>query len=160
MSTVTPQLRPYRPDDLDALLALFQASVHELSASHYDPAQRRAWAPESVDRQAWALRLAAQQVQLGECQGQLAGFIGFDLGGHIDLLFSHPAHARRGVAQALYQAAETQLRGAGARLVHTEASLLAQPFFARQGFMVVERQEVQRDGVSLPRALMHKTLSC
>ncbi|MVW74105.1 GNAT family N-acetyltransferase [Pseudomonas xionganensis] len=159
MSTVTPLLRPYQPDDLDALLVLFNASVQQLAASHYDQTQRRAWAPESVDRQAWARRLAAQQVLLGECQGQMAGFIGFDLDGHIDLLFSHPEHARQGVAQRLYQAAEAELRAAGVSLLHTEASLLAQPFFARQGFVVVEQQEVQRGDVSLPRALMHKALS-
>lgn len=152
-------IRPYRNTDLDALLSLFQASVQQLAASHYTPAQRRAWAPERPDRQAWARRLAAQRVLLAEYQDQLAGFIGFDLGGHIDLLFSHPEHARQGVAQRLYQAAEAELRAAGVSLLHTEASLLAQPFFARQGFVVVEQQEVQRGDVSLPRALMHKALS-
>ena len=152
-------LRPYQPEDLDALLALFQASVQQLAASHYDPAQRRAWAPQVPDRQAWHMRLDGLQVLLAERDGQLAGFIGYDHRGHIDLLFSHPEHARQGVAQRLYQAAEAELRAAGVSLLHTEASLLAQPFFARQGFVVVEQQEVQRGDVSLPRALMHKALN-
>ena len=47
---------------------------------------------------------------------------------------------------------------AGARELFTEASLVAQAFFAHQGFSVQQAQTVTRGAVNLPRMLMHKTL--
>ena len=47
---------------------------------------------------------------------------------------------------------------AGARELFTEASLVAQAFFAGQGFSVQQAQTVTRGTVNLPRMLMRKTL--
>ena len=88
----------------------------------------------------------------------MAGFIGFRLDGYIDLLYCAPAYARQGVASALYAAAEQRLRAAGVRELFTEASLVAQAFFAGQGFSVQQAQTVTRGTVILPRMLMRKTL--
>ncbi|MDM8350662.1 GNAT family N-acetyltransferase [Pseudomonas sp. sp1636] len=152
------RLRDYRPSDLDAVVALFKAAVHRLSAAQYDAAQRQAWAPEEADRQAWQARLADLQVRVAEHRGRLAGFIGFTANGHIDLLFSSPQHARQGVATALYLEAEGRLKAAGISSIFTEASLTVRPFFERQGFSVEQAQTVVRGAVTLPRLAMRKPL--
>ncbi|MHA6491836.1 GNAT family N-acetyltransferase [Pseudomonas borbori] len=151
-------LRDYQPNDLAAIIELFTEAVDMLAATHYDAAQRAAWAPEEVDREGWQMRLATLQVRLADDDGKLAGFIGFSLDGHIDLLFTSPAYARRGVARALYQDAEQQLATAGNATIFTEASLVARPFFAQQGFAVTEAQTVLRGAVALQRFAMSKTL--
>lgn len=151
-------LRPYQPHDLSAIVALFQASVSQLTTEHYDAAQRQAWSPEVADLQAWQARLASIELLIAEDDGAVAGFIGFSLNGHIDLLFTAPSFARQGVASALYAAAEHRLRAAGVPELHTEASLVAQAFFAGQGFSVQQAQTVARGAVMLPRMLMRKTL--
>ncbi|VXB42475.1 putative Uncharacterized N-acetyltransferase YafP [Pseudomonas sp. 8BK] len=161
---MTPQpsaafnLRAYQPQDLPALVALFQASVNQLTAPHYNAAQRQAWAPEVADMPAWQTRLAPLELLIAEDGGAIAGFIGFSLDGHIDLLYCAPSHVRQGVASALYAAAEQRLREAGVHTLHTEASLVAQAFFASQGFSVQQAQTVTRGAVMLPRMLMGKTL--
>ena len=157
-STSVIHLRPYQPADLTAVTALFSAAVHRLAAADYDPAQRQAWAPAAADLPAWQTRLAGLQVLLAQCDGQLAGFIGFSFDGHIDLLFTAPGCARRGVAATLYAAAEQRLRAAGARELFTEASLTARPFFARQGFSEEQAQTVTRGAVTLQRFAMRKIL--
>ena len=48
--------------------------------------------------------------------------------------------------------------GGGVRKLFSEASRVAQAFFARQGFSVQQAQTVARGAVMLPRMLMHKTL--
>ncbi|MEB3733827.1 hypothetical protein ULF88_06060 [Halopseudomonas pachastrellae] len=63
--------------DYDACIALFQSSVDQLTAEHYDAEQRRAWAPPDPDRTLWHRRLATLQLCLLEDNGQLAGFIGY-----------------------------------------------------------------------------------
>lgn len=151
-------LRPYQPADLAAVTALFSASVQGLAAAHYNAAQRQAWAPPVADLPTWHMRLTGLQVLLAHRDGQLAGFIGFSLDGHIDLLFTAPGYARQGVATALYAAAEQRLRAAGARELFTEASLTARPFFARQGFSEEQAQTVIRGAVNLQRFVMRKIL--
>lgn len=152
------QLRTYQADDLPALISLFQASVSELAASHYDAAQRQAWAAATEDKVQWQHRLAPLELLLAEDHQVLVGFIGFSLDGHIDLLYCAPSHARQGVASTLYVAAEQRLRAAGVRELFSEASLVAEAFFAGQGFSVQQAQTVVRGTVILPRMLMRKTL--
>ena len=158
MPTPNLSLRAYQAQDLPAIVALFQASVSQLTTQHYDAAQRKAWAPAAADMPAWQTRLASLELLIAEDGQAIAGFIGFSLDGHIDLLFTAPGYARQGVATALYAAAEQRLRAAGARELFTEASLVAQAFFARQGFSVQQAQTVTRGAVNLPRMLMRKTL--
>jgi putative acetyltransferase len=158
MPTPKLSLRAYQAHDLPAIVTLFQASVSQLTTQHYDAAQRKAWAPAPADMLAWKTRLASLELLIAEDGQAIAGFIGFSFDGHIDLLFTTPGFARQGVASALYAAAEQRLQMAGVRELHTEASLVAQAFFARQGFSVQQAQTVTRGAVNLPRMLMHKTL--
>ena len=148
----------YADDDLPAVAALFTASIHALAVAHYDAGQRAAWAPRPPDLAEWRYRLAGLQVRLAEADGALAGFIGFTGDGHIDLLYTAPEYARQGVAAMLYDETERRLAASGARVLCTEASLVAAPFFSRQGFTVVARQCVMRRGVSFLRYAMRKTL--
>ena len=150
--------RPYQRDDLTAILALFSASIHVLAATHYTHAQRRAWAPGEPDRDAWQARLLGQTTRLGEVDGALAGFIAYTQAGHIDLLYTAPAHARRGIASALYDEAESEARRLGAQRLVAEASLVATPFFERKGFRIVEVQDVVRGGIPFRRHGMWKDL--
>ncbi|MEN8665594.1 MAG: GNAT family N-acetyltransferase [Polycyclovorans sp.] len=90
---------------------------------------------------------------------ELLGFIAYTDDGHIDLLYTAPGTPRRGVATALYRAAEAALRGCGVRELYTEASLVAQPFFVVQGFCVVEEQQVERRGVKFRRFAMRKRIA-
>lgn len=151
-------LRAYHAQDLQALVELLGASVHQLGAADYDQTQRQAWAPAHADMPVWQTRLAALELLIAEDSRRIAGFIGFSVNGHIDLLFTAPRYARQGVAAMLYAAAETRMKAAGATLAFTEASLTARPFFARQGFSVEQAQTVVRGAVTLQRFAMRKPL--
>lgn len=145
--------------DLEAIVAVFGASIHGLATQHYDDAQLAAWAPRSPDLAEWRQRLATLKTLVAEDHArQLMGFLSFEPDGHIDLLYTAPHAARRGVASALYRAAEHRLLALGVERLFTEASLVAAPFFAAQGFHVVEEQRVERRGLVFRRYAMHKTL--
>ncbi|MEH6493332.1 GNAT family N-acetyltransferase [Halopseudomonas sp.] len=151
-------LREGSDADTVSCVALFTASVHGLAGEYYTPAQCHAWAPLAPDMGFWQQRLAGLQCLLAEDETGLLGFIGYTHDGHIDMLFCAPTAARRGVASALYRDAEARLRSRGVGWLRTEASLLAQHFFLRQGFVSEAREEVERAGVLLPRYRMSKTL--
>lgn len=151
-------LRPSRPEDLEQIAALFHASVHQVAGAEYNARQLAAWAPPGIDRDRWRDRLAGVEVVVAESPAGLAGFCAWTVQGYLDLLFVHPACLRRGVATALYGAAEQFLRTHRVPRVHTQASVTAQPFFLRQGFRLVRHQTVNVRGVDLPNAVMEKLL--
>ena len=154
-------IRPYQDSDLAAVAQLFTDAVHGLAGSHYDAVQREAWAPRPPDLGLWKTRLGPLQILLAQDAegGGLLGFIGYEKNGHIDLLFTSPAAARRGVASQLYGHAETALCGLGIVELFTEASLVSRPFFERQGFAVREEQRIERRGATLRRFAMTKTVT-
>lgn len=151
-------VRPYRPDDLPTVARLFTESVRHLGAVYYDEAQLRAWAPSPPDLDRWRRRLAPLCTLVADLDGALAGFVAFGGDGHIALLYTSPAHARRGVGSALYGRAEDSLSARGVAELFTEASLPARPFFLRHGFVVVEEQHVARGGATLRRFAMRKRI--
>ncbi|GAB3370659.1 GNAT family N-acetyltransferase [Spongiibacter taiwanensis] len=150
------QLRVYKETDLPELAALFTRSVHTLGVSAYSPPELFAWAPVPPDLTVWQIRLAWLQVVVAEQEGKSLGFIGYSLDGHIDLLFTDPECCRRGIAKSLYRHVEARLIQWGVSHLTTDASVLARPFFARQGFDVVAEERVERRGQRLLRYRMEK----
>jgi len=159
MSTVTSiTIRKYRIQDLSPVVRLFTDSVHELTAGAYDETQRYAWASRTPHLDTWRERLESPETLVAEEGSDLAGFISYEKDGTIDLVFTAPNYARRGIASALYHEAEQQLKDLGVTELKTEASVVARPFFERHGFEVVDEQRVTVRGAQFLRYLMRKSL--
>src|SRR5690554_868790 len=110
MKTITSiTIRKYQIQDLSPVVRLFTDSVHELTASAYDETQRYAWASRTPHLDAWRERLDSLETLVAEEGDSLAGFISYDKDGTIDLVFTAPNFARRGIASTLYHEAEKQL---------------------------------------------------
>lgn len=152
-------IRPYRPADLDALIELFKGSVRRVARRDYSHEQVMAWAPDEVDRDRWAARLAGRTTFVAEVGGEAAGFSDLEDDGHIDMMFVHADHQGRGVAGALLDHVEAEAVARGLTRVFTEASLTARPFFAHRGFRVIEAQLVWLRGQELANFRMEKHLS-
>jgi putative acetyltransferase len=152
------RLRAYRPADLESVVLLFADSVHTLAHGHYGAVQLAAWAPPP-DPSEWRRRLATLRTLVAEDGRGLAGFLSYRREGRIELLYVAPRSARQGVATRLYVRAEHALLAAGVPEVVTEASLVARPFFERQGFVVAEAETLVRRGVAFRRFAMQKSLS-
>jgi GNAT superfamily N-acetyltransferase len=152
------KLRAYHPADSAALLHLFRETVRRVNLGDYTQAQVEAWAPESPDLERWHRKLAQEMGVVAEWDNKIVGFCTWDATGYLDFLYVHHAHLRQGIATALYREAERAIRAAGLPLIHTQASLTAQPFFLKQGFRVVQHQMVHVRGEDLPNAVMEKSL--
>jgi putative acetyltransferase len=154
----TVDIRPYTAEDLAALVAVFTSSVHELAARYYTPQQIDTWAPRPSQLAPWRERLRSLETVVATDAAILIGFISYTSAGHIDLLYTSPSYARRGVASSLYSSVERTLTSAGVRELLTEASLVARPFFERFGFVVSQEQNVLVGGYSFRRYAMRKTV--
>lgn len=151
-------IRKYRIQDLSPLVRLFTESVHELTATAYDETQRYAWASRTPHLDSWQQRLESLETLVAEDGDQLAGFISYEKDGHIDLIYTAPNYARKGVASALFRQAEDHLRSLGVKELYTEASLVARPFFQRHGFTVEQEHQTTVRGAHFLRYIMRKTL--
>jgi putative acetyltransferase len=148
---------PYHCGDVGALATLFTASVHQLAVPHYNEAQRNAWAPLTpADLASWHRRLSRLHTLVAKNAANVGGFISYEDNGHIDLLYVDPAFARRGIGSMLLASVATAISNAD---LFTEASLVAEPFFSRRGFSIVEEQTVTYHGTVFRRYAMRRPRS-
>lgn len=156
---MTPTLRRYASKDCAACWLLFYRAVQIGAANFYDQAQRDAWcetlSEPTPERNA---RLADATTWLAEDNGHLIGFMSLEADGHLDMAFVDPDYMGQGVAAALHEHLIQSAQDAGLTQLNTEASLLAERFFTRQGWQVTAPDIVEKDGVSIPRTLMQITL--
>jgi putative acetyltransferase len=151
-------VRRYVPADLDALIDLFRESVRRIAIRDYTEAQVKAWAPDTVDRASWATRRASRPTWVAEIDDEIAGFTDLEPDGHVDMMFVHPDHQGRGVANALLNHVESEAARLGLARLHTEASITARPFFEKKGFRVLAPQTVSLRGQDFVNYRMEKRL--
>ncbi|MEM9756666.1 MAG: GNAT family N-acetyltransferase [Pseudomonadota bacterium] len=158
-------IRDATPGDFPALAGIFHAAVRDGAAPRYSAAERAAWSPAVPDGADWAKCLASGQTVMATRAGRPVGFMTLIPGpdgpssGMIDLAYVLPAERGRGTAEALYAVLEGRARADGLTTLRTDASRMAEPFFARLGWTVEGREVVTRRGVGLARAAMSKVLS-
>jgi putative acetyltransferase len=172
---MTLKLRPYRPADAAALRELFAQSVDVLCAEDYDEDQRLAWIGTAESAKAFGARLAGAVTLVVDLDGAPQGFASLKGAGSIhdsstpndspvrdnpviDMLYVHPHAAGRGVGRMLLEAVEQRANAAGAPAVTVDASDTASPFFAKFGYVPMQRKLVTIDDVWLAHTTMTKTL--
>lgn len=145
------QLRRYRSSDCAALAALFYDTVHTVNARDYTPAQLDAWADGRVDLAAWDRSFLSHFSLVALFGERIVGFGDLDpAAGYLDRLYVHRDCQRQGIAGALCDALEQAASGP----VETHASITARGFFARRGYRVLRRQQVERHGILLTNFVM------
>jgi putative acetyltransferase len=140
-------IRPYH-DDARACAEVYFHAVQHGTHEKYTEAQRNAWAPKIPDPFTY---LADEACIVAEAKGKVIGFMSVNAEHHISMAFVHPDWHRQGVAGALYDQMLTSLK-TPPKTVH--ASLIAQPFFEKRGWVAVEKEEHVIRGVMLIRHLM------
>lgn len=138
-------MREFRPEDLPAVVAVFERSVREIACRDYSPTEIAAWIPDPA---IWPERLTAGSVYVIECERKLAGFVRI-AGGGVDLLYVHPEYQGRGLGRKLLEYAVAYAAERGWPSLVADVSLTARPCFERGGFRVIVAQVVERRGVRL-----------
>ena len=158
VSAAPIRIRPYEARDATAVTDIFYDAIHSVATQYYSPAQVQAWAPLPKDYAMWRQRLRAKPPLVALISAQIVGFTTLEADGHIDWTYTHPQHQRRGVSSALYAELQSRARQQGITRLYVEASYLARPFFAKQGFVTLRRNEVPRNGETLTNWSMEKRL--
>ncbi len=152
-------IRPFRPDDAEALVALFHASVHGIGVRDYSPEQVRAWSPSPPDPERFRRHAQGRQIFVAQdAAGDPLGYGTLEADGHIDHLYCRPDAAGTGVGSALCDAIEAAARGDGISRLYTEASEAARRLLERRGFSVDSRNDFSVNGVAIHNYRMSKAI--
>lgn len=113
-----------------------------MGARHYSPEQVSAWGSRYRSSTGLAKRSETGADIWVACpdDNPPVAYTLLEPDGHLDMLYCHPDHTRRGVADALLSQAEEFARDIGLKRLHTEASELARSAFERAGYAVDTRQ--------------------
>lgn len=152
-------IRDYRYGDAVAIVRLFFDTVHAVNRRDYSAAQVEAWAPEIPAAEIWHRRMIERSTLIAEEDGALLAFAELEPNGHLDMFYCRADGVGHGVGGRLYQALEAKATELGLTRIFLEASITAQPFFARRGFRVVAQQTVVRRGVAMTNYKMAKSLT-
>lgn len=152
-----PGLRPFLPADVPMLAAIFAASIGELTDDDYNEAQQEAWMA-AAESEEFGKRLAADLTLIATLEGSPVGFASLRGKDHIRMLYVHPAVVGQGLATALVDALEKLAGGRGAEKLTVDASDTAQGFFAKRGYIAMQRNSVTINDEWLANTTMQKTL--
>jgi putative acetyltransferase len=78
--------------------------------------------------------------------GIIRGFAELEDNGHIGAVYIHADYQREGIASALLDEVEKEAVACGATCISTDASITAEPFFAKRGFETVVAQDIDYHG--------------
>ncbi|MCP5282124.1 MAG: GNAT family N-acetyltransferase [Rhodoferax sp.] len=152
------QIRRFQGGEAPALHRLRHDAIHQIAARDYTPQQIAAWAPATIDAQAWAEKMAANRPFIAEMDGQIVGFADVQPSGYIDYFFVSAEHPRQGIGNALMARLHEEAARQGMATLTSDVSRTAQPFFLHHGFAIVEQRQPVRQGVVVPNAFMRKHL--
>jgi putative acetyltransferase len=152
-------IRKFQPEDLEAILQLFQDVVHTVGAKYYNAEQLYAWAPkDSLNKSKWIESLTTNITYIAEDKNTIIGFGDMTQTGYIDHLYVHKNYQGAGAALALFRALEKEARTLHLTELTTEASIIAMPLAKRQGFEVIQEQIKLVRGVKFITYKMRKNL--
>ena len=135
-------IRPYQPGDHEAIAEIFTRAIHEVASEHYSSQQCREWSDRKSNPEHWRQRCEIKQPLVYVIDDEIAGFLEADPDGHLDCLYVHPLHGRRGVATALVQYAIGSCFASGLKRLDVEASHCARPLFTKFGFTTLKENVV------------------
>ncbi len=149
----SPLIRPYRPDDRDAILditvrAFDGVSIDQNIERRFGTIAGVGWQERKAGHLAADFAAEPEGIFVAECGGRVAGYVTTRSSprtriGHILNLAVHPDHQGRGLGRRLLEAALDHLRAAGmayVRIETLEQNERCMALYPTFGFQEVARQ--------------------
>lgn len=119
--------------DVPRLWQLRRDSIIELAPDSMAIAQAEAWAA-TLTLAGMEQRLLETEIWVGETDGIIAGWIAMRED-YIDGLYTDPRYKRQSIATQLLSLAEKLMSERAIQIIRLEASLNAEPFYLRRGYL-------------------------
>ena len=147
------KLRKYQASDCEKIVELFYHTVHTVNAKDYTKEQLNVWATGQIDLEMWNQSFQEHFTIVAVDNNLIVGFGDIDKTGYLDRLYIQSDYQRQGIAAAICDQLEQAVPGT----IVTHASITARPFFEKRGYIIVKKQEVERQGIFLTNYVMEKS---
>jgi putative acetyltransferase len=148
----------YDESMLDEMMQLFYDTVHTVNARDYRKEQLNGWAPRNSDKRFWQERLKKNVCKVAFLNKMLVGFTELVDDGHVDTLYVHKDFQRQRIAANLMAEILQIAEERNYRVLTTEASITAKPFFEAHGFRVTRIKRKLHNGKDFTNYKMTKQL--
>ena len=152
------ELRKYRAVDYENIIKLFYDTVHSVCSKDYSDVQLNAWAPNDKTLFDLENRLIINYTVVVEKDDVIIGFGNVNGTNYFDCLYTHKNYQGMGVATLIANDIEQYFYNKGIRIITTDASISAKPFFEKRGYVVLQEQNVKCRNQYLKNYKMQKIL--
>jgi putative acetyltransferase len=151
-------LRKANNSDLKEMQQLYISTIKSVCQKDYDNQQIEAWISGVKDTERWLNTINTQLVLLAIIENQLVGFGTLKEGNYIDLFYIHKDFQRQGIADKILNKLELEARKHNSKIITSDVSITAKPFFEKKGFIVKAEQRNIRIGIELINYKMEKEI--
>jgi len=144
--------------DLQEMKQLYIETIQSVCKNDYNPAQIEAWISGVKNTDRWTEVIESQFVLLAIIQNQIVGFGTLKDGNYIDFFYIHKDFQRQGIADKILAELELEAKNHNSKIITSDISITAKPFFEKKGFVVKAEQKNIRLGVELINYKMEKHL--
>lgn len=146
------RIRNAQPEDALQIHNLHTRSVRSLCNGHYTGEQIDGWIGHRTP-EGYLEGIECREIFVAERAGRIVGF-GHAVSGEILAIFVDPVWSRKGIGRQLLHHAITVAQPPDSAPIQLEATLNAQSFYERCGFVEVRRTVLKRRDVQLPVVVM------
>jgi putative acetyltransferase len=136
-------------EDLPAMKELYAGTIRSVCKADYTEEQTAMWASSVNKEERWLGVVVNQFVLLAEIDHELVGFGTLRDHNYIDFFYVHKDFQGMGIARELLNRLLDEAMSHGVKLVSSDISITAKPFFRKNGFKVVAEQKNVRQDVIL-----------
>jgi putative acetyltransferase len=144
--------------DLQEMQQLYIETIQFVCKNDYNPAQIEAWISGVKNTDRWTEVIETQFVLLAIIQNQIVGFGTLKDENYIDFFYIHKDFQRQGIADKILAELELEAQNHNSKIITSDISITAKPFFEKKGFVVKAEQKNIRLGVELINYKMEKDL--
>ncbi|WP_426486473.1 GNAT family N-acetyltransferase [Flavobacterium sp. 2] len=144
--------------DLAEMKELFVQTIRSVCKNDYNPAQIEAWTSGAKITQRWSDVVEKQFVLLAIIQDKIAGFGTLKDNNYIDFFFIHKDFQRQGIANKIFTELELEAKKHNSKIITSDVSITAKPFFEKKGFVVKIEQKNRIKGVEIINYKMEKEI--
>lgn len=144
--------------DLEEMQKMYIETIQSVCKNDYNTAQIEAWISGVKNTERWNAVIETQFVLLAIIKNKIAGFGTLKDGNYIDFFYIHKDFQRQGIADKILNELEIEARKHHSKIITSDISITAKPFFEKKGFVVKAEQKNIRLDVELINFKMKKEL--
>lgn len=157
MENVSYKFREATLTDIPELKEMYQSTLRAVNSADYTSEEIEDWVSCGDDLAHLADLITNLWfiVALND-SGRIIGFSSISREGYLHSMFVHKDYQRRGVAGFLLGKIEEYAAERGIKIITSEVSITARPFFEKQGYEVIKEQKRKANRLCLTNYRMKK----